>query len=64
MIFGIRMGVVTTKMQDGDEEVILHDNIADPNQLENVANDHPNLVAELREEMNGWLEKNRDPWLT
>ena len=46
------------------EEIILHDNIADPYQLQNIAGDHPGLVAELREEMNNWLGKNNDPWLT
>jgi len=54
---------VVTRTKDGGEEMILHDNIADPYQLENIADDQPNLVAELREEMNGWLAKNGDPWL-
>ena len=45
------------------EHLILHDNIADPYQLENVADNHPELVAELRQEMNRWLAKNEDPWL-
>ncbi len=45
------------------EEIILHDNVADPYQLKNIAADHPGLVAELRAEMDSWLKKNADPWL-
>jgi N-acetylglucosamine-6-sulfatase len=45
------------------EETILHDNIADPYQLQNIAGDHPGLVTELKEEMNTWLSKTGDPWL-
>ena len=46
-----------------DEEIILHDNVADPYQLQNIAGDHPDLEAELEDEMNSWLEKTGDPWL-
>ena len=51
------------KRKSEGEEVVLHDNIADPYQLENVAEQNPELVSELRQEMNAWLEKNEDPWL-
>ncbi len=53
---------VVTRTPEG-EEIILHDNVADPYQLQNIAGDHPALIAELAEEMNNWLEKNDDPWL-
>ncbi len=54
---------MVTRTREG-EEIILHDNVADPYQLQNIAGDHPGLVAELREEINNWLGKNNDPWLT
>jgi hypothetical protein len=42
----------------------LHDNVADPFQLENVAAENPGLVQDLREtELIPWLEKTGDPWL-
>ena len=45
-------------------ETILHDNVADPYQLENIAAHRPDLVAELVErELNPWLRKTEDPWL-
>ena len=54
---------VVTRTPQGEER-ILHDNVADPYQLQNIAGDHPALITELAEEMNNWLEKNDDPWLT
>ena len=41
----------------------MHDNTVDKYQLENIADEHPDLVSELRDEMNGWLKQNNDPWL-
>lgn len=44
------------------DELLLHDNIADPYQLENVAEGEPAVVKALTEELNRWLEKTGDPW--
>ena len=52
------------KTEEGIVETILHDNVADPYQLENIAARRPDLVAELVErELNPWLRKTEDPWL-
>ena len=62
-----RVGCAHTdiRMWSGErEEITLHDNVADPYQLQNIAGAHPGLEAELGEEMNNWLEKTGDPWLT
>jgi hypothetical protein len=42
---------------------ILHDNRADPYQLENIAARECDLVRELTEELRRWLERTNDPWL-
>ena len=54
---------LVTRTSQG-EEIILHDNIADPYQLQNIAGEHPDLEAELEAEMNNWLAKTGDPWLS
>ena len=45
------------------DEYVLHDNQNDPYQLENVADDRPETVREMIEDLNGWLEKTADPWV-
>jgi len=50
--------------QAGEEHVTLHDNGADPYQLENIAPDNPALVTPLSEELNRWLQKTNDPWIS
>jgi arylsulfatase A-like enzyme len=48
----------------GDEEqIILHDNRADPFQMTNIADAAPDIVAELHDELDGWLRKTNDPSL-
>lgn len=47
----------------GDEVAILHDCQSDPYQLHNVADTQPAAVAELRRELDCWLERTNDPWL-
>ena len=43
---------------------VLHDNVADPYQLKNIAADRPDLVKQLTDaELIPWLEKTADPWL-
>jgi len=45
--------------------VFLHDNIADPYQMKNLADEQPELVQQLiKEELRPWLERTKDPWLT
>ncbi|MGW8267059.1 MAG: sulfatase family protein [Longimicrobiales bacterium] len=52
------------KTEDGVKEVILHDNLADPFQLENIADRRPDVVRHLIEaELDPWLERTGDPWL-
>jgi arylsulfatase A-like enzyme len=52
------------KTEDGVSEVILHDNVEDPFQLRNIAEEQPDLVEALFEgELRPWLIKTRDPWL-
>lgn len=53
-----------TRDTDGSETTILHDNVADPYQLENLAAEKPELVRQLVDnELTPWLEKMGDPWL-
>lgn len=49
--------------EGGEERCILHDNERDPYQLADIAPENPDLIADLRTEMNQWLEKTGDPWL-
>ena len=52
------------KFEDGSVSYVLHNNVADPFQLENMAPENPELIQELMEtELIPWLEKTRDPWL-
>ena len=44
------------------EQLILHDNRADPYQLRNAATGDPELVRELAAELDAWLERTGDPW--
>jgi len=48
--------------QAGHDEFVLHDNLSDPYQLENIADQEPGVVYKLKEELNGWLQKTNDPW--
>ena len=54
---------VITKNPGASEEVVLHDNQADPYQLENVARDRPEVVRRLTEELERRLRRSDDPWL-
>jgi arylsulfatase A-like enzyme len=52
------------KDADGTTTTVLHDNVEDPYQLVNIADQRPDVVRELiQTELNPWLEKTRDPWL-
>ena len=58
-----RYTFVTARRRDGSESCVLHDNQEDPYQLDNIADDRPDLVGGLTEELNVWLEKTGDPWV-
>jgi arylsulfatase A-like enzyme len=52
------------KTAGGDKNLILHDNVEDPFQLKNIADENPELVENLMEtELIPWLVETRDPWL-
>jgi arylsulfatase A-like enzyme len=58
--------MVLEQNRPGDNmKVTLHDNIKDPCQLVNIADQHPDLVTRLcEEELRPWLELQNDPWLS
>jgi len=59
-----RHTLMINKMPDQPDEYVLHDNMNDPFQLENIANDERVLVnALIQEELNLWLKKTNDPWI-
>lgn len=53
---------VRIRESDAPEQLILHDNRADPFQLRNAAADNPALVRTLAAELDGWLQRTGDPW--
>jgi len=55
---------VVRRSRDNQEHDILHDNVKDPYQLRNIANDRPELKKRLRVKLEGWLVKINDPWIT
>ncbi len=58
-----RYTLVISKAEGKTPGCTLHDNVEDPYQLENIAADRPEVVEELRDELERWLLKNNDPWL-
>ena len=56
--------LVVDHMPGKEEQLILYDNIADPYQLRNIAENQPDVVNRLvREELDPWLRRTEDPWL-
>ena len=56
--------MVVCRSESAPPHYVLHDNVNDPFQLQNVAAEFPETVQELIEsDLNPWLERNRDPWL-
>jgi len=53
-----------TKSEDGSKVQVLFDNQKDPYQMDNIAETNPDVVSEFTGELDGWLKKTRDPWLT
>lgn len=52
------------KTAEGVTSTFLHDNVQDPYQLENIAEERPEVVQRLvEEELHPWLRKTGDPWL-
>ena len=59
-----RYTLVITKADGTGDQTVLHDNVADPYQLKNIAADRPDVVRKLTEaELIPWLKRTRDPWL-
>lgn len=53
-----------TRMPNGPDRTLLHDRREDPYQLENTAEEQPEVVDRLtREELRPWLERVGDPWI-
>ena len=55
--------LVVNRAPDRADEVVLHSNLEDPYQLQNVAGDNRELVRLLSKELNRWLQKTNDPWI-
>ncbi len=63
---GIRNSMYTfvvSKTKGKSEEVFLHNNVKDPYQLENVANNEQQLVLKLRKILDKKLVQYNDPWV-
>jgi len=59
-----RYTLVISRSPGKPETTTLHDNQADPFQLENIADEKPEIVKKLtEEELIPWLKKTDDPWL-
>jgi len=56
-----RYTFVVFRQANGDE-LVLHDNLNDPYQLKNIAEQEPDVVLKLTQELNVWLKKTNDPW--
>ncbi|MAD80431.1 MAG: sulfatase [Planctomycetaceae bacterium] len=60
-----RFTLMIERRQGEADRMILHDNKLDPYQLKNIAGDRPGIVAQLiDEELNPWLKRTSDPWLS
>ena len=58
-----RFTLVLSNMPDQPMEAELFDRNNDPYQMKNIAQDSPEIVAQLaRDELEPWLKKNKDPW--
>jgi arylsulfatase A-like enzyme len=56
--------LMLSKSEGKPTETVLHHNLDDPYQLENIAATEPQIVTDLIEgELNPWLKKTNDPWL-
>ncbi|MHC4741581.1 MAG: sulfatase family protein [Planctomycetota bacterium] len=58
-----RYTFVISKTEGRPTEYTLHDNKNDPYQLNNIAQERPEIVKELTRELERLLQKDKDPWL-
>ena len=59
-----RYTLMIEKTADRPVRRVLHDNLKDPYQLEDIADEHPEIVKQLmQDELMPWLKKTNDPWL-
>ncbi len=59
-----RYTLMISRMPGKKEQVMLHDNIKDPYQMDNIAAENKELVEDLKKrELIPRLKKNKDPWL-
>ncbi len=58
-----RYTMMISSMPDKPVQYVLHDNLLDPYQLKNIADEKPEVVRELADKLERWLSKNKDPWL-
>ncbi|MBN2512018.1 MAG: sulfatase [Sedimentisphaerales bacterium] len=54
---------VISKAEGKPQEIYLYDNVADPYQMENIADSDPQLVAKLTNTLKKVLTQYRDPWI-
>ena len=54
---------VTLRNAHGDESYILHDNLKDPYQIKNIAEENIDVVKKLRQRLDEWLYKTNDLWI-
>ncbi len=55
--------LMVEKNKDKPVKTVLHDNVNDPYQLENIAGHNPEVLKTLKAELENWLKKYDDPWL-
>jgi hypothetical protein len=59
-----RYTLMLEKTADQPIRRVLHDNLNDPYQLEDIAEQQPQVVEQLtRDELLPWLKRTNDPWL-
>ena len=57
-----RYTFVMNKREGKEVEYVLYDNVEDKYQLKNIAKERPEVVKELKAELEMLLIKNKDPW--
>jgi hypothetical protein len=55
---------LAVQRRDGTENVVLYDNESDPYQLHDVSHSKPGVVQDLQRELETWLTRTGDPWVT
>jgi hypothetical protein len=59
----LRYTMMTRKMPGKPVETFLYDNVSDPYQLKNIAEESADVIKELTGKLNVMLKKLDDPWL-